>query len=76
MEWYRLAKKGKKAGSKVLKAFMNNYSEGELIVFEEIVEKIEISKKAVIFTTIVDQKKYEKANQKAKKKVDYVSESE
>ena len=66
MEWYKLAKIGKKPGSKALKEFLENYSEGELVVFEETVAKVEASKKAAIFTTIVDQRKIDKKNPKLK----------
>ena len=67
MEWYRLARAGKKAGSQVLTTFMANYSEGELAVFEDVVEKIHISKKAAMFSTIDAQKKYDKAHPAAVK---------
>jgi len=46
---------------------MANYSEGELGVFEDVVEKIHVSKKAAMFSTIVAQKKYDKAHPAATK---------
>ena len=46
---------------------MANYSEGELGVFDDVVEKIHVSKKAAMFSTIVAQKKYDKAHPAATK---------